>query len=691
MTRSSFATDVLAKTRFQWVALQVRQLLRLRTENAIRDRLGRLPQDLKDAYDEIYQEIDKLHSEDKQIAHRAFQWVMCTETPLGLKELLHAVCQDPASMDYQELREEVDETLILDLCHNLLVFDTETRHWRVSHLSVIEYFEENHLHDARVAHFHAAKICLSILMDTSLWPQSEWATYEAYHSMRSDKPLVGYALVSWSTHVLKLEALPIGDADRGVVKLLQDFLGEPTEGSPSYTQWHEFVGTRSLWSFLNVESSIDTLRIAACNTPIQFVRHLGVFNLLWEWWSSSDLDVNMQIPVNWGGLNYLPPERSWTLLSHAIYEGNYSLSEFLLRRGADPNLVGRGTLTPLEAAALRNSTAAARLLLQWGAEINGPSSHENGAIFLAVRNSSMEVLRLLLRKGGNANATSTTYDGSLLVTAVLSRGRSSVMVKWLIRAGADVTATSPCKPGSPVAAASHVGDLKSLWRLLKAGADPQLHIPGEWGSALAAAAVSPMSQARALKTMRLLIKYGADPNTLLRVRSLGARASALAVAIREQAVNTMDFFLRKGADVNMLFPEEAYCALYIAVMGLRDGYYSTKVMEVLLHSGADVNLEAPQGLDLERDHIVLNSVFQLVLTGKLHHFPLLHERPLWTEAAELLVEHGAAWYGNLGELKAGMMQQQELTPDLVEGFFCAKFLERLEHNNDSLAALRSGS
>lgn len=220
MTRSSCAIDVLAKTRFQWVALQVRQLTRLRTENTIRDRLGRLPEDLKDAYDEIYQEIDKLHPADKQIAHRAFQWVMCIKTPLRLKDLLHAMCQDPTSMEYQELREEVDETLILDLCHNLLVFNTELRHWRVSHLSVVEYFEENHLHDAQVAHCHAAKICLFVLMDTSLWPQSEGATYQTYHSMRSDKPLVGYALVLWLTHVLALEALPIGDADRGVMELL---------------------------------------------------------------------------------------------------------------------------------------------------------------------------------------------------------------------------------------------------------------------------------------------------------------------------------------------------------------------------------------------------------------------------------------------------------------------------------------
>lgn len=666
----------------------MRQLLRLRTENAIRDRLGSLPKDLKDAYDEIYQEIDNLHSEDKQIAHRAFQWVMCAKIPLQLKELLHAVCQDPASMEYQEPREEVDETLILDLCHNLLVFDTELHHWRVSHLSVIEYFEESQLHGVRDAHCRAAKICFSILIDTSLWPKSEWETYQAYCSMRSDKPLIGYALVSWLAHIMALEALPVGEADREVIELLQEFLGEPTKRSLSYAQWHEFVGARSLSHALIMLSPTGTLSVTGVSTPIQFACHLGLFNLLWEWWSSPDLDVNMQGPLDLGDKHHVPSKGSWTLLSHAIYMRRYSISKCLLRRGADPGLAGEGSWTPLEVAAYRNSTAAMLSLLRRGADINGPEGHENAAIFSAARNSSTAVLKLLLRKGANASAA-RAGEGSLLVTAIRSHDKSSIMVKWLIRAGADVMATSPCEFGSPVAAAAHLGDLKSLRRLLKASADPQVRIPGTWGSALAAAAAGPGGGV--LASIKLLIEYGADPNTLLSVEPLGATASALAVAVYKQAMDTIEFLLRNKADVNMLFPGECHCALYVAVMGLRDGYYSTKVVEVLLHSGADVNLEAPPGVNVGRGHSVLNAVLQLAFKGKLRHLPWLHERPPWMEAAELLVEYGAAWYGNLGKLKVGLMRQQELTTELVEGFFCAKFLGRLQHNNNALAASRSGS
>ena len=58
-------------SRFQWAFLQIKQLLDLLQEEHIRERLGKLPKDLKDAYDEIYNGISE---REKQVANRAFQW-----------------------------------------------------------------------------------------------------------------------------------------------------------------------------------------------------------------------------------------------------------------------------------------------------------------------------------------------------------------------------------------------------------------------------------------------------------------------------------------------------------------------------------------------------------------------------------------------------------------------------------------
>lgn len=431
----SFISNNLLVTRFQWAALQVRQLLRLRTENAIRDRLGRLPKDLKDAYDEIYEEIENLHAEDKQIAHRAFQWVMCAETPLGRKALLHAICQDPTSTRYKEPLDEVDENLILDLCHNLLVFDTDLDHWRVSHLSVIEYFEENQLHDMRLAHCNAAKVCLSILLATHLWPKSDW-----HGTMKLKAPLIEYALLSWQTHVLSLEILPAGEVDEKMAVLLERFLGDLKKGSPSYAQWHEFAETRNLRLALNIMSSPgSSLRDGSVLLPpIHFACHLGLFNLLWKWWSSPDLEVNMQATMDVGGGRDVPSKASWTLLSHAIYMGHHSISRCLLRRGADVNIAGEGSWTPLEAAAYRNSTATTLSLLRRGAIIDRPGGHAHSAVFIVTESSSTDVLKILLSKGVDVNAT-MTGKGSLLVTAIQAPKNSSLMVKWLSMQPPDTT------------------------------------------------------------------------------------------------------------------------------------------------------------------------------------------------------------------------------------------------------------
>lgn len=56
---------------FQWVSLQIKQILQCTSENAIRNRLGKLPRDLKAAYDEIYNEIKDEDEHDKALADRA--------------------------------------------------------------------------------------------------------------------------------------------------------------------------------------------------------------------------------------------------------------------------------------------------------------------------------------------------------------------------------------------------------------------------------------------------------------------------------------------------------------------------------------------------------------------------------------------------------------------------------------------
>ena len=103
----------------------------------MRDRLGKLPKDLRESYDEIYGKIQRLHSYEKGMVDRAFQWVLCAIMPLTSDELLAAILQDPASDEFVPVGGMTEHTL-LELSNNLLVLDSQRKIWRFAHLSVAE-------------------------------------------------------------------------------------------------------------------------------------------------------------------------------------------------------------------------------------------------------------------------------------------------------------------------------------------------------------------------------------------------------------------------------------------------------------------------------------------------------------------------------------------------------------------------
>ncbi|RYP41559.1 hypothetical protein DL768_010475 [Monosporascus sp. mg162] len=226
---------------FQWLFLQVKQLLELETEAAIRDRLGRLPTGLKAAYDEIYGNIQARHKHDKALADRAFMWVMCARKPLSSEVLLPAIRPD-SERDAFDLSESITESRLLHLCNNLLVLDSQLKIWRFSHLSVTEYFEENHW-SLRLAHCYAAKVCLKLLIEIREEPKSGSVSTgdekdhksKAHDIFRPDHPLQFYSQRHWITHVQTQEGQ---EADPVLAGLLKKFLGSPGESSVQYREWH---------------------------------------------------------------------------------------------------------------------------------------------------------------------------------------------------------------------------------------------------------------------------------------------------------------------------------------------------------------------------------------------------------------------------------------------------------------------
>ncbi|RYP48438.1 hypothetical protein DL769_011203 [Monosporascus sp. CRB-8-3] len=174
---------------FQWAALQIEQLLKLKREVDVRAYLDSTPKGLKGAYDQIYHDITAQDGSGPTIAARAFQWVMASARPLSPDELVVAVCQDPSEEGISPVDTDITIDFVLEACKNLIVVtglnhDTapsrstlsnldsiwvpvHDRVCRLAHLSVQEYFEQYHW-SGEQTQLLLSMVCLKFLTDPRL-------------------------------------------------------------------------------------------------------------------------------------------------------------------------------------------------------------------------------------------------------------------------------------------------------------------------------------------------------------------------------------------------------------------------------------------------------------------------------------------------------------------------------------------
>ena len=130
--------------RFQWTHLQIKQILKLETEAAIRDRLGKLPSGLTAAYKEMYENIQRRNHHDRVLVDRAIMWVMCAAKPLRTEGTLGSCSSGCAQKQSGRVTADSTNRICCISAQDLLVLDSQLEVWRFAHLSVVEYFEEHH-------------------------------------------------------------------------------------------------------------------------------------------------------------------------------------------------------------------------------------------------------------------------------------------------------------------------------------------------------------------------------------------------------------------------------------------------------------------------------------------------------------------------------------------------------------------
>jgi ankyrin repeat protein len=119
-----------------------------------------------------------------------------------------------------------------------------------------------------------------------------------------------------------------------------------------------------------------------------------------------------------------------TPLLIAIARNDEQWAGFMLNKGADPNLAGKGGNTPLIAAARVGMTQAVEWLLGLGAKVDGTNKMGETALIAAVQQRNLPIVRLLLSKGADPDKTDSAAGYSARDYATRD-GRSREILKAL--------------------------------------------------------------------------------------------------------------------------------------------------------------------------------------------------------------------------------------------------------------------
>lgn len=525
-----------SKGMFQWAALQMSQLsrLKIKTEESIRERLGHLPDGLTATYDQIWKTIDNFDPYNKRLAFRACQWVLCAMEPLGTEELAAAILLDPESDERDKLNPVLKKEDILDLCENLLT-PQKSRFgytWTFCHLSAREYFEKRISNELQ-SHRFVAMACLKYLTTINC---------DEVEITDRDWPIATYIGRFGLDHAATQDKIHALESDRFMV-ILKRFFGPMSSGSHAYHAWVSLLGSGQ-------NNKLPSPVFALCA--------FGFYNLLSDWSKDPEFDLNV---CNGSGQS---------LLSLAIHSRAEPIWRFLLSKNVN---LENGYLRPLHCAIESNDLEPFDALIAAGADVDVVGVGGRSALMLAVglvarrprptTPLDLTFVKRLLDEGANPNLE--TVGGNALKYAMLIRG--SDLIEMLLEAGA--------KPP------------RILCALFEAVRDDNAPLVRLWirkgGTAKYLNRISQISEVTRISWS----SSGITPFRLSNDRP-EASLTLLQEAAEFSSMDVVKFLLDAGAEVNMVVDSRWGTALAAAVTkSFRDRHDNLKL---LLAAGADANL-----------------------------------------------------------------------------------------------------
>ena len=300
-------------TRFRWASLQLQSLCSARTDEAIRERLGQLPPKLEDLYLELYEKLTKTSANaDREVTIKAFSWLLCTQRKLTSREFLAAISTTPRRQFSQLTKEH-----ILEMCSNMVVFDSTLDTFRFAHLSVREFLEKRPEYTREATNALAAETCLLDVLSAADNPTtkrllSKYGQDSLYSTLSHD--LRHYSNVYWAPHSQLAAKQRTADV---LNDLLCHFLSNESDSGSAIAVWASLIKER-LYDY-SIESE---LRDKFKDTSAKEGRALFVA-------SCFDLQEIARIRANFG--DNIVNTQSRTPLEIAVKYGSCDVVSILLK------------------------------------------------------------------------------------------------------------------------------------------------------------------------------------------------------------------------------------------------------------------------------------------------------------------------------------------------------------------------
>ncbi|CAI6331083.1 unnamed protein product [Periconia digitata] len=143
---------------FRWASLQLQYLCSFELDDDIKSNLGRLPPDLNTLYDELYKVLStKPGRFSAIILKNSLSLLLCAQQKMSTTEFISVVSVDTESGTAVKI---TSKDLVLKICGSFIVFDQQMDTFRLAHLSVREYLEQQPKFSRTMVNALAAEICL---------------------------------------------------------------------------------------------------------------------------------------------------------------------------------------------------------------------------------------------------------------------------------------------------------------------------------------------------------------------------------------------------------------------------------------------------------------------------------------------------------------------------------------------------